>query len=113
MYFEDRGGTGKESDASTPSTTSPIWSEDRLRSTLISRGVWSTSLPGNLEHWYPQVLADVQAGTYTFEKFVEEFANHETFHFGETLERLREPASTAEEPEEETEGGGWLDGYMS
>jgi hypothetical protein len=101
MYFVNYGGLGKEFPAATiPSPTPIIWTEDRLRSVLVSRGVWPSSISGNVEYWYPQVLADVQAGIYTFEEFVEEFANHEKFHFGETLERLREPASTF--------GGGWL-----
>lgn len=105
MSFIKHGGVGKTFPINSASPTLLIWSEYKLRSELISRGVWPTSLPGNVENWHPQVLADVRTGTYTFEQFADEFANHQPFDFGETLKRLREPVTNY--------GGGWYNRYLT
>jgi hypothetical protein len=104
MVFVKHGGLGKEFPGTTTPPTPIIWSEQKLRSELQTRGVWVSSLPGNVECWYPKVLADVQAHKYTFEAFADEFASQQPFDFGKTIKRLHEPAPCY--------CGGWLEGYM-
>lgn len=104
MSFVDHGGLGKTFPPTQTNLTPTIWTEDRMRRELQARGVWPSSLPGNVEHWYPEVLAHVRAGDFSFSQFADEFAEHQPFDFGKTLRRLLEPEVAC--------GGGWSEGVM-
>lgn len=104
MPFVKHGGLGRTfpNQPHTPPLTT--WTEDRLRSELQSRGVWTSSLPGNVECWYPQVLSYVKTGCFTFEEFADEFASEQPFDYGKTISRLLEPQPHF--------CGGWIEGLM-
>lgn len=100
MSFTDHDGVGETFLATPTAIASNIWTEDHMRRELQARGVWPSSVSGNVENWYPQVLAYVRSGTFTFEQFANEFAEHQPFDFGVTLSRLISPP-------------GWYDEAMS
>jgi hypothetical protein len=103
MSFVDHGSLGKKFPVTPTNPTSTIWTEDRMRHELRARGVWPSSLPGNVEHWYPAVLSHVHSCDFTFEQFADELAEHQPFDFGRTLKRLLAPP---------TQPIGWQDGIL-
>jgi hypothetical protein len=105
MSFVDHGGLGKTFPGHKPENATNIWSVETLRSKLQSRKVWVASLPSNVECWHQHLLPHVEAGRFTFEEFVETFANQDKYDFGKTLEALLRPTPAM--------AGGWFNSELS
>jgi hypothetical protein len=104
MYFVKEGGIGKISSPANTQASQEVWPEAKLRTELQQRGVWVSSLPGNVENWYPQVLGHVRDGSFTFAEFADTFAEQQPFDFSKAIQQLLYPP--------ETRAGGWLEGLM-
>lgn len=105
MSFVKHAGLGRVFPANEPEATVEAWSVETLRTALRRKKVWVASLPSNVECWYQQILPYVEEGRFTFEDFVEAFANQTTFDFGKTLQTLLNPPPAC--------AGGWYNSALN